>query len=52
MPKTSDNDLFYHFDKYGKIKDINIARDKVTGSNKGYAFIDFEDREDAFKAYS
>ncbi|CDW89332.1 u11 u12 small nuclear ribonucleoprotein 35 kda [Stylonychia lemnae] len=52
LPKTSDRDLFHHFERYGSIREINIVRDKVTGSNKGYAFIDFEDREDAFKAYS
>lgn len=52
QPKTTDRDLYDHFNKYGQIKEINIMRDKVTGSNKGYAFVEYNFREDAFAAYS
>ena len=50
-PNISDDNLKEHFSKYGRIKGIQLIRDKVTGSSKGYAFIEFQDKDSAHKAY-
>ncbi|KAI8899716.1 hypothetical protein BC833DRAFT_619165 [Globomyces pollinis-pini] len=42
------------FEKFGKITSISVPQDRVTGRNKGFAFVSFEDRldaEDAKKKY-
>eukprot|EP00347_Sterkiella_histriomuscorum_P013891 403362965 len=51
VPRTSERDLVNHFSKHGEIKEIQIIRDKVTGCSRGYSFIEFYKRDDAFQAY-
>ena len=42
-PDATDNDLKEYFTKYGALKTCNLLADKVTGRNRGFAFITFED---------
>jgi arginine/serine-rich splicing factor 2 len=42
--RTSDRDLEYLFEKYGRIGDIYIPKDKYTRESRGFAFVRFFDR--------
>ena len=52
LPRTTERDIHNHFIKYGPVREVSIIRDQVTGCNKGYAFVDYYKRDDAFEAYS
>lgn len=39
------------FSKYGHIRRFRLVRDIVTGSSKGYAFIEYEKKDAANRAY-
>merc|ERR1711874_872069 len=43
----TNRDLEYLFEKYGKIGDIYIPRDKYSKESRGFAFVRFLDRRDA-----
>jgi len=43
---TSDSKLRREFEKYGKIKKINMIKNAATGKPRGYAFIEFEKERD------
>lgn len=47
---TRENDLQDLFRPFGSIARIFLAKDKVTGQSKGFAFINFHHREDAARA--
>jgi len=47
---TKESDLSELFRKFGPITRIYLAKDKVTGLSKGFAFVNFVYREDAAKA--
>lgn len=50
----SEADLRDLFEKLGKLANVTIPVDRHTGRNKGFAFVEFEDRrdaEDAFQKY-
>ncbi|XP_072176672.1 eukaryotic translation initiation factor 3 subunit G-like isoform X1 [Diadema setosum] len=49
---TRDSDLEDLFRPFGAIQRIYLAQDKVTGNSKGFAFINFYNREHAAKAIS
>jgi len=38
------------FTKYGKLKSVNIIKDKYTGQAKGFGFVEFENQADAQRA--
>jgi len=42
--RTSDRDLEYLFEKYGRIGDVYIPKDKHTRESRGFAFVRFFDR--------
>ena len=42
--RTSDRDLEYLFEKYGRIGDIYIPKDKYTRESRGFAFVRFFNR--------
>ncbi|PVD20168.1 hypothetical protein C0Q70_20662 [Pomacea canaliculata] len=42
-PKTEEKTLYNKFREFGKIKQLRLVRDIVTGFSKCYAFIEFED---------
>ncbi|KAL5714858.1 Serine/arginine-rich splicing factor sc35 [Ranunculus cassubicifolius] len=48
--RTSADDLYPLFDKYGKVVDIFIPRDKRTGESRGFAFVRYKYADEAEKA--
>lgn len=48
--EMQDNDIKDLFGKIGRISRIFLARDKYTGTSKGYAFVSFEKHEQALLA--
>lgn len=46
----NEDELRDLFGKIGRVIRIFIARDKVTGLPKGFAFVTFESRDDAARA--
>ncbi|KAK3700076.1 hypothetical protein QZH41_015031 [Actinostola sp. cb2023] len=48
---TEEASLVKQFSKYGDIRKCRLIRDIVTGSSKGYAFIEYENERDAKIAY-
>jgi len=44
---TDEVDLEEHFKRYGPLEDVYVPRDQRNRSNRGYAFITFQDRRDA-----
>lgn len=38
------------FIPFGDIKDVNIPLDNTTGKHRGFAFVEFEDKDDAAAA--
>ena len=47
---TKDEDLQELFKPFGSIARIFLAKDKMTGQCKGFAFINYYKKEDAAKA--
>lgn len=51
IPRTMDeNDLTKMFSEYGRVHQINVLRDKVTGQSKGCCFVTFYTRKAALEA--
>ncbi|KAG6782019.1 hypothetical protein POTOM_011406 [Populus tomentosa] len=48
--RTTADDLFPLFDKYGKVVDIFIPRDRRTGESRGFAFVRYKYADEAQKA--
>ncbi|KAI8376553.1 cyclophilin-like domain-containing protein [Radiomyces spectabilis] len=48
---TRDEDLEMIFSRFGQINSCEIIRDRQTGDSLCYAFIEFENKEDAEEAY-
>ncbi|OIW17036.1 hypothetical protein TanjilG_13855 [Lupinus angustifolius] len=48
--RTTADDLFPLFDKYGKVVDIFIPRDRRTGESRGFAFVRYKYGDEASKA--
>ncbi|PWZ12445.1 Serine/arginine-rich splicing factor SC35 [Zea mays] len=48
--RTTADDLFPLFDKYGEIVDIYIPRDRRTGDSRGFAFVRYKYEDEAQKA--
>ena len=40
--RTSADDIGYLFEKYGKIGDVFIPKDKFTRESRGFAFVRFQ----------
>ena len=47
---TTEDTIKELFSKYGKIIDLKLIRDRITGKSKGFAFITFELASEAFEA--
>jgi len=47
----TQSDIADMFEPYGRLKRITVPLDNRTHNNKGFAFIEFEDRRDAEDAY-
>ncbi|XP_072938622.1 CUGBP Elav-like family member 1-A isoform X2 [Epargyreus clarus] len=51
VPRSMDeNDLRLMFEEFGRVHQINVLRDKITGSSKGCCFVTFYTRKAALKA--
>jgi RNA recognition motif-containing protein len=48
--ETTDSTLTELFSKYGTVLSTKIIEDQFTGKSKGFAFIEMEKEEEAFKA--
>ncbi|KAL8188984.1 hypothetical protein R6Q57_029504 [Mikania cordata] len=48
--RTTADDLFPLFDKYGKVVDIFIPKDRRTGDPRGFAFVRYKYADEAQKA--
>ncbi|XP_052173837.1 U11/U12 small nuclear ribonucleoprotein 35 kDa protein [Diospyros lotus] len=48
---TTDQTLRKAMSKYGKVKDLRLVRDIVTGASRGYAFVEFETEREMRRAY-
>eukprot|EP00252_Welwitschia_mirabilis_P023016 TRINITY_DN639_c0_g1_i5.p2 TRINITY_DN639_c0_g1~~TRINITY_DN639_c0_g1_i5.p2 ORF type:complete len:102 (+),score=27.03 TRINITY_DN639_c0_g1_i5:253-558(+) len=48
--RTTADDLFPLFDRYGKVVDIFIPRDKRTGESRGFAFVRYKYADEAQEA--
>ena len=47
--RTTADDLFLLFDKYGKVVDIFIPKDRKTGDPRGFAFVRYKYADKAQK---
>ncbi|KAI8149533.1 cyclophilin-like domain-containing protein [Fennellomyces sp. T-0311] len=50
-PVTRDEDLELIFSRFGRISSCEIIRDRQTGDSLSYAFIEYDNKEDAEEAY-
>lgn len=48
--RTTGDDLYPLFSKYGKVADIFIPRDRRTGVSRGFAFVRYKHADEAAKA--
>ncbi|XP_052202085.1 serine/arginine-rich splicing factor SC35-like [Diospyros lotus] len=48
--RTTADDLFPLFEKYGKVVDVFIPRDRRTGDSRGFAFVRYKYADEAQKA--
>jgi hypothetical protein len=48
---VSERKLQREFESFGVIKRVRLVHDKYSGNPKGYAFIEFQDKEDMKEAY-
>ncbi|KAG8099334.1 hypothetical protein GUJ93_ZPchr0013g35181 [Zizania palustris] len=48
--RTTADDLFPLFDRYGEVVDIYIPRDRRTGDSRGFAFVRYKFEDEAQKA--
>ncbi|TQE12607.1 hypothetical protein C1H46_001819 [Malus baccata] len=50
LPRTTADDLFPLFDKYGKVVDVFIPRDRGIGDSRRFAFVQYKYQDEAHKA--
>jgi RNA recognition motif-containing protein len=48
--QTTESDLQALFESAGQVSTINIVRDRATGQNRGFAFVEMSDAEGAQNA--
>ncbi|EFH38788.1 hypothetical protein ARALYDRAFT_920582 [Arabidopsis lyrata subsp. lyrata] len=48
--RTTADDLYPLFAKYGKVVDVFIPRDRRTGDSRGFAFVRYKYKDEAHKA--
>ena len=49
---TTEESLKSAFAAFGTVLSVSIIKDKVTGSSKGFGFVEYDDEADAQKAVS
>lgn len=50
--RAEERDVFDFFKQAGRVVDIRIIRDRTTGRSKGFAYVEFEDRDSVVQAIS
>ena len=50
--KCTDDDLYEHFGKYGKVTDAIVVTDRESGRSRGFGFVTFNDQSEADDAIS
>ncbi|KAJ7964067.1 U11/U12 small nuclear ribonucleoprotein 35 kDa protein [Quillaja saponaria] len=48
---TTEQTLSQAMSKYGRVKNLRLVRDIVTGASRGYAFVEYETERDMKRAY-
>nr|AGE46128.1 arginine/serine-rich splicing factor SC31 transcript VI [Sorghum bicolor] len=48
--RTTADDLYPLFERYGKVVDVFIPRDRRTGDSRGFAFVRYKYADEAQKA--
>lgn len=49
-PDTKDLDVRELFNRFGRVTRVYLAKDKITGLSRGFAFVSFDSKADAGKA--
>lgn len=49
---VTEDDLRSHFSRYGTLEEVHVSMKKSDGKGKGFAFVQFNDPENAVEAYS
>jgi RNA recognition motif-containing protein len=47
-----ERDVINIFERFGKLRSVSVPIDRYTRRNRGFAFVDFEVRQDAEDAYN
>lgn len=47
---TTEKSLETHFSEIGRVREVRLPKDRTTGVNSGFAFVEFEEPKDAAKA--
>ncbi|XP_044466073.1 U11/U12 small nuclear ribonucleoprotein 35 kDa protein [Mangifera indica] len=48
---TTEDTVYKVMSKYGRIKNLRLVRDIVTGASRGYAFVEYETEREMCRAY-
>lgn len=48
--EMNEGDIAIVFSEFGEIVDVNLARDKLTGKSRGFAFVAYEDQRSTILA--
>jgi RNA recognition motif-containing protein len=48
--QAGEEDLREAFEKFGSVKSVNIIKDKVTGTSRGFGFVEIEAKTEAEEA--
>ncbi|KMS95540.1 hypothetical protein BVRB_007240 [Beta vulgaris subsp. vulgaris] len=48
---TTEDTLLKAMSRYGRVKNLRIVRDIVTGASRGYAFVEYESEKEMRRAY-
>lgn len=40
---VTDNDIWDYFNNYGQVESVDLIKDKITGKNRGFCFVQFDD---------
>ncbi|KAJ8428703.1 hypothetical protein Cgig2_018483 [Carnegiea gigantea] len=48
---TTEDTLHQDMSRYGRVKNLRLVRDIVTGASRGYAFVEFETEREMRRAY-
>merc|ERR1712232_1172353 len=49
-PRADERDIFEHFQKAGKVCDVQIIRDARTGKSRGVCYVEFADAQACVKS--